>query len=117
MKKFSRMPKSEGSGGSGTACVGSGGGGSGVALGKVFAVGRYQVTPEELLAEGNAGTRALPCGVPVEQGESGSGGGRARPWGEAGGAALLRAALARAAGRAAAFVASRSLFPSLNKPL
>ncbi|XP_071664024.1 BMP-2-inducible protein kinase isoform X4 [Patagioenas fasciata] len=56
MKKFSRMPKSEGSGGSGTACVGSGGGGSGVALGKVFAVGRYQVTPEELLAEGGFST-------------------------------------------------------------
>lgn len=68
------MPKSEGSGSSGTACVGSGGGGSGVALGKVFAVGRYQVTPEELLAEGNAGTWALPCGVPVEQGESGRAG-------------------------------------------
>ncbi|OPJ75988.1 BMP-2-inducible protein kinase [Patagioenas fasciata monilis] len=56
MKKFSRMPKSEGSGGSGTACVGSGGGGSGVALGKVFVVGRYQVTPEELLAEGGFST-------------------------------------------------------------
>ncbi|KAK2542908.1 Bmp2k [Columba livia] len=56
MKKFSRMPKSEGSGSSGTACVGSGGGGSGVALGKVFAVGRYQVTPEELLAEGGFST-------------------------------------------------------------
>ncbi|XP_061849738.1 BMP-2-inducible protein kinase isoform X2 [Colius striatus] len=59
MKKFSRMPKSEGSGGSGTACVGSGGGGgggSGVALGKVFAVGRYQVIPEELLAEGGFST-------------------------------------------------------------
>ncbi|XP_072717461.1 BMP-2-inducible protein kinase isoform X2 [Ciconia boyciana] len=59
MKKFSRMPKSEGSGGGGTACGGSGGGGgggSGVALGKVFAVGRYQVTPEELLAEGGFST-------------------------------------------------------------
>uniref|UniRef100_A0A8D0FGC7 Protein kinase domain-containing protein n=1 Tax=Strix occidentalis caurina TaxID=311401 RepID=A0A8D0FGC7_STROC len=59
MKKFSRMPKSEGSGGGGTACVGSGGGGgggSGVALGKVLAVGRYQVTPEELLAEGGFST-------------------------------------------------------------
>ncbi|KAM6261710.1 BMP-2-inducible protein kinase isoform 2-T2 [Porphyrio hochstetteri] len=57
MKKFSRMPKSEGSGGGGTACAGSGGGGvSGVALGKVLAVGRYQVTPEELLAEGGFST-------------------------------------------------------------
>ncbi|XP_030306007.1 BMP-2-inducible protein kinase [Calypte anna] len=59
MKKFSRMPKSEGSGGGGggTASVGSGGsGGSGVALGKVLAVGRYQVTPEELLAEGGFST-------------------------------------------------------------
>ncbi|XP_065489877.1 BMP-2-inducible protein kinase isoform X2 [Caloenas nicobarica] len=56
MKKFSRMPKSEGSGGGGSACVGSGGGGSGVVLGKVFAVGRYQVTPEELLAEGGFST-------------------------------------------------------------
>ncbi|KAM4670866.1 BMP-2-inducible protein kinase isoform 4-T4 [Amazona ochrocephala] len=57
MKKFSRMPKPEGSGG--TAGVGSGGGGggaSGVALGKVLAVGRYQVTPEELLAEGGFST-------------------------------------------------------------
>ncbi|XP_030336596.1 BMP-2-inducible protein kinase isoform X2 [Strigops habroptila] len=54
MKKFSRMPKPEGSGG--TAGVGSGGGASGVALGKVLAVGRYQVTPEELLAEGGFST-------------------------------------------------------------
>ncbi|XP_061319835.1 BMP-2-inducible protein kinase [Pezoporus flaviventris] len=57
MKKFSRMPKPEGSGG--TAGVGSGGGGggaSGVTLGKVLAVGRYQVTPEELLAEGGFST-------------------------------------------------------------
>lgn len=59
MKKFSRMPKSDGSGG-GTACVGSGGGVSGVALGKVLTVGRYQVTPEELLAEGNGGRRQTP---------------------------------------------------------
>ncbi|KAF3695349.1 BMP-2-inducible protein kinase [Channa argus] len=51
MKKFSRMPKSEsgglgGSSGSGTS--------SGVSsyFGKVFAVGRYQVTVEELIAEG-----------------------------------------------------------------
>ncbi|XP_064366463.1 BMP-2-inducible protein kinase isoform X3 [Dromaius novaehollandiae] len=60
MKKFSRMPKSDGSGGGGggggTVCGGSGGGGGGVALGKVFAVGRYQVTPEELLAEGGFST-------------------------------------------------------------
>ncbi|XP_068021871.1 BMP-2-inducible protein kinase isoform X2 [Melanerpes formicivorus] len=55
MKKFSRMPKSDGSGG-GTPCVGSGGGVSGVALGKVLTVGRYQVTPEELLAEGGFST-------------------------------------------------------------
>ncbi|KAG5280672.1 hypothetical protein AALO_G00062710 [Alosa alosa] len=51
MKKFSRMPKSE-SGGLGG---GSGsGGGTGVTnyIGKVFAVGRYQVTVDELIAEG-----------------------------------------------------------------
>ncbi|KAM7022056.1 BMP-2-inducible protein kinase [Passerculus sandwichensis] len=54
MKKFSRMPKSEGSGGGGgTACSGSG---SGVALGRALAVGRYQVTPEEPLAEGGFST-------------------------------------------------------------
>ncbi|KAL0979873.1 hypothetical protein UPYG_G00190970 [Umbra pygmaea] len=50
MKKFSRMPKSE-SGGLG----GGSGSSSGVAsnyFGKVFAVGRYQVTVEELIAEG-----------------------------------------------------------------
>lgn len=47
MKKFSRMPKSESGGLSGTSS-------SGVNsyLGKVFAVGRYQVTVEELIAEG-----------------------------------------------------------------
>ncbi|KAM8866760.1 BMP-2-inducible protein kinase [Synchiropus picturatus] len=45
MKKFSRMPKSE-SGGLGGAS------GSGSYIGKVFAVGRYQVTVEELVAEG-----------------------------------------------------------------
>ncbi|XP_051475156.1 BMP-2-inducible protein kinase isoform X2 [Apus apus] len=55
MKKFSRMPKSEGSGGGGTAGAGSGAG-SGVALGKVLPVGRYQVIPEELLAEGGFST-------------------------------------------------------------
>ncbi|XP_067294529.1 BMP-2-inducible protein kinase isoform X3 [Pseudorasbora parva] len=49
MKKFSRMPKSE-SGGLGG---GSGSGtGSSNYIGKVFAVGRYQVTVEELIAEG-----------------------------------------------------------------
>ncbi|XP_062308041.1 BMP-2-inducible protein kinase [Osmerus eperlanus] len=49
MKKFSRMPKSE-SGGLG----GGAGSSSGVSnyFGKVFAVGRYQVTVEELIAEG-----------------------------------------------------------------
>uniref|UniRef100_A0A672YDG7 non-specific serine/threonine protein kinase n=1 Tax=Sphaeramia orbicularis TaxID=375764 RepID=A0A672YDG7_9TELE len=49
MKKFSRMPKSE-SGGLG----GASGSSSGVSsyFGKVFAVGRYQVTVEELVAEG-----------------------------------------------------------------
>ncbi|XP_067413186.1 BMP-2-inducible protein kinase isoform X2 [Emydura macquarii macquarii] len=64
MKKFSRMPKSEGSGGGGgggTTCAGSagaggGGGGGGFALGRVLAVGRYQVTLEELLAEGGFST-------------------------------------------------------------
>lgn len=49
MKKFARMPKSE-SGGLGG---GSGSGtGSSNYVGKVFAVGRYQVTVEELVAEG-----------------------------------------------------------------
>ncbi|XP_053277362.1 BMP-2-inducible protein kinase [Pleuronectes platessa] len=48
MKKFSRMPKSESGG------LGGSGSSSGVSsyLGKVFAVGRYQVTVEELVAEG-----------------------------------------------------------------
>ncbi|XP_061672613.1 BMP-2-inducible protein kinase isoform X2 [Syngnathoides biaculeatus] len=49
MKKFSRMPKSESVGGGlgGASC-------SGLSsyFGKVFAVGRYQVTVEELVAEG-----------------------------------------------------------------
>lgn len=50
MKKFSRMPKSE----SGSLGGGSGSGtGSSNYIGKVFAVGRYQVTVEELIAEGN----------------------------------------------------------------
>lgn len=53
MKKFSRMPKSE----SGSLGGGSGSGtGSSNYIGKVFAVGRYQVTVEELIAEGNG-----PC--------------------------------------------------------
>lgn len=55
------MPKSEGSGGGGggTACGGSG---SGVALGRALAVGRYQVTPEEPLAEGKNGPGAAGTG-------------------------------------------------------
>ncbi|XP_063103282.1 BMP-2-inducible protein kinase isoform X2 [Cavia porcellus] len=61
MKKFSRMPKSEGSGGGaaggGAGGAGSGGGGSGSSVGvRVFAVGRYQVTLEESLAEGGFST-------------------------------------------------------------
>lgn len=65
MKKFSRMPKSE-SGGLG----GASGSSSGVSsfLGKVFAVGRYQVTVEELVAEGELGG-----GVKEEQGGQGPG--------------------------------------------
>lgn len=57
MKKFSRMPKSEGGGG-GAAGLGAGGAGAGSGSGsssvgvRVFAVGRYQVTLEESLAEG-----------------------------------------------------------------
>lgn len=57
MKKFSRMPKSEGGGG-GAAGGGAGGVGAGSGSGsssvgvRVFAVGRYQVTLEESLAEG-----------------------------------------------------------------
>lgn len=47
------MPKAEGSGGG--AGGGTGGAGGAAALGRVFAVGRHQVTAEELLAEGNAG--------------------------------------------------------------
>uniref|UniRef100_A0A8D1ATF7 AP2-associated protein kinase 1 n=1 Tax=Sus scrofa TaxID=9823 RepID=A0A8D1ATF7_PIG len=63
MKKFSRMPKSEGGGGGGGA-AGGGAGGAGAAFGsgsssvgvRVFAVGRYQVTLEESLAEGGFST-------------------------------------------------------------
>lgn len=51
MKKFSRMPKSESGGLGGASGSGSGSGVSSY-LGKVFAVGRYQVTVEELVAEG-----------------------------------------------------------------
>ncbi|XP_029961435.1 BMP-2-inducible protein kinase isoform X2 [Salarias fasciatus] len=51
MKKFSRMPRSESGGlGGGSGC--SSGSGVHSYLGKVFAVGRYQVTVEELIAEG-----------------------------------------------------------------
>ncbi|XP_008173835.1 BMP-2-inducible protein kinase isoform X1 [Chrysemys picta bellii] len=56
MKKFSRMPKAEGSGGGGTTCAGSGGAGGAAAAGRVFVVGRYQVTLEDLLAEGGFST-------------------------------------------------------------
>ncbi|XP_051054268.1 BMP-2-inducible protein kinase [Phodopus roborovskii] len=62
MKKFSRMPKSEGSGGGaaagGAAGSGLGGGGfAGSSVGvRVFSVGRYQVTLEESLAEGGFST-------------------------------------------------------------
>lgn len=57
MKKFSRMPKSEGGGGgaagSGAVGVGAGSGSGSSSVGvRVFAVGRYQVTLEESLAEG-----------------------------------------------------------------
>lgn len=61
MKKFSRMPKSEGGGG-GAAGLGAGGAGAGSGSGsssvgvRVFAVGRYQVTLEESLAEGGFST-------------------------------------------------------------
>ncbi|XP_054583952.1 BMP-2-inducible protein kinase isoform X2 [Eptesicus fuscus] len=65
MKKFSRMPKSEGGGGGGGGgAAGGGAGGAGAASGsggssvgvRVFAVGRYQVTLEESLAEGGFST-------------------------------------------------------------
>jgi hypothetical protein len=56
MKKFSRMPRSEsgGLGGSGTSSSYSG---------KVFAVGRYQVTVEELIAEGMSIFYYLICSL------------------------------------------------------
>ncbi|XP_066135965.1 BMP-2-inducible protein kinase isoform X1 [Saccopteryx bilineata] len=58
MKKFSRMPKSEGGGGGGGGgAVGGAGAGCGSSVGvRVFAVGRYQVTLEESLAEGGFST-------------------------------------------------------------
>lgn len=68
MKKFSRMPKSEGGGGgaaagaAGGAGAASGSGGSSVGV-RVFAVGRYQVTLEESLAEGTGGRRGRAGGV------------------------------------------------------
>ncbi|XP_074084661.1 BMP-2-inducible protein kinase isoform X2 [Macrotis lagotis] len=64
MKKFSRMPKSEGGGGGGGGGPGGPGGGGGLGAGagassvgvRVFAVGRHQVTLEEQLAEGGFST-------------------------------------------------------------
>lgn len=49
MKKFSRMPRSESGG-----LAGASGSSSGVSsyYGKVFAIGRFQVTVDELVAEG-----------------------------------------------------------------
>uniref|UniRef100_A0A673WQP3 non-specific serine/threonine protein kinase n=1 Tax=Salmo trutta TaxID=8032 RepID=A0A673WQP3_SALTR len=52
MKKFSRMPKSESGGPGGGSGTGSTSGAVSNYIGKVFAVGRYQVTVEELIAEG-----------------------------------------------------------------
>ncbi|XP_032879821.1 BMP-2-inducible protein kinase isoform X2 [Amblyraja radiata] len=57
MKKFSRISKPEGAGYVGAGGGGGGGGGSsagsaGNYVGRVFSVGRYQVTVEELIAEG-----------------------------------------------------------------
>ncbi|XP_051900261.1 BMP-2-inducible protein kinase isoform X2 [Pristis pectinata] len=56
MKKFSRISKPEGVGYVGAGGGGGGGGGSagsaGNYVGRVFSVGRYQVTVEELIAEG-----------------------------------------------------------------
>ncbi|XP_062991359.1 BMP-2-inducible protein kinase isoform X2 [Elgaria multicarinata webbii] len=68
MKKFSRMPKSDGTGGSnssgggGPLAAGSSsvaGGGPAVGSSRVFCVGRFQVTVEELLAEGGFSTVLL----------------------------------------------------------
>ncbi|XP_060738906.1 BMP-2-inducible protein kinase isoform X2 [Tachysurus vachellii] len=52
MKKFSRMPKSESGGLGGGSSSGSGCGGGSNFIGKVFAIGRHQVTVDELIAEG-----------------------------------------------------------------
>ncbi|XP_070295353.1 LOW QUALITY PROTEIN: BMP-2-inducible protein kinase-like [Salvelinus sp. IW2-2015] len=52
MKKFSRMPKSESGGPGGGSGSGSSSGVVSNYFGKVLAVGRYQVTVEELIAEG-----------------------------------------------------------------
>ncbi|XP_007895168.2 BMP-2-inducible protein kinase isoform X2 [Callorhinchus milii] len=58
MKKFSRISKPEGAGYIGAGGGGGGGGGGGSMgsvsnyVGRVFSVGRYQVTVEELIAEG-----------------------------------------------------------------
>ncbi|GAA6090066.1 BMP-2-inducible protein kinase isoform X1 [Tachysurus ichikawai] len=51
MKKFSRMPKSESGGLGGGSSSGSGCGGGSNFIGKVFAIGRHQVTVDELIAE------------------------------------------------------------------
>ncbi|XP_063166113.1 BMP-2-inducible protein kinase isoform X1 [Candoia aspera] len=65
MKKFSRMPKSDGTGGGnggigGAASAAAGGAGSlAVGSSRVFAVGRFQVTVEEVLAEGGFSTVLL----------------------------------------------------------
>lgn len=58
MKKFSRMPRSEGGGLGGTSGSGSSSGVSSY-YGKVFAVGRFQVTVDELVAEGMYNILAL----------------------------------------------------------
>ncbi|KAK1792023.1 hypothetical protein P4O66_001805 [Electrophorus voltai] len=50
MKKFSRMPKSESGGLGGGSGSGSGTGGSNF-IGRIFSIGRYQVTVDELIAE------------------------------------------------------------------
>ncbi|KAM4708006.1 BMP-2-inducible protein kinase [Discoglossus pictus] len=61
MKKFSRMPKSEGGGGGGGgSSLGAGSSGTstsgGVSVGRGFTIGRYQVVVEELVAEGGFST-------------------------------------------------------------
>lgn len=81
MKKFSRMPKSDGTGGSpggiggggapAAGGVGIGGVGGSVSLSvgssRVFAVGRFQVTVEEVLAEGERGRLYPPPPGPEEK--------------------------------------------------